>query len=212
MSWIQKLHETYERAKRVPPTESGVPLLPISHVSQQAHIQIVLDGAGNFRRAECVVSKEDRDTAVPATEDSAGRSSGGAPHPLNDKIQYVAGDYPDFGGKKPSYFEDFKSGKETKDGYLSLLKKWSEAFPSPKLKAVLAYIGKRTVVRDLVVAKVLHLDGRGTLLTGWESEEEPPAIFRVLTKKKERGESVQDQGDAFVRWCVEIEGQRESRT
>jgi len=209
MSWIQKLHETYERANVCLDAEGDLAPSPISHVSQQAHIQITLDGNGNFRRAK-IVEKEN--TLVPATEDSAGRSSGGAPHPLNDKIQYVAGDYLKFGGKKNSYFEDFKSGKETKDGYLSLLTKWYNAFPDPKLKAVLLYVAKREVVKDLVQDEKLHLDAQGKLLISWESDKKLPDIFKLLVKKKEGGETIQDQGDAFVRWSVEIEGSCEVQT
>jgi CRISPR-associated protein Csd1 len=209
MSWIQKLYETYELAAVRMDVEDEAALLPISHVTQQAHIQITLDGEGNFKRAE-IVSKEN--TLVPATEDSAGRSSGGAPHPLNDKIQYVAGDYTKFKGRKNSYFDDFASGKETKDGYLTQLKKWHNTFPNPKLKAVLKYVSKRTVVEDLVKAGVLHVDEHGELLTSWESSKEPPAIFKLLTKKKEKEETIQDQGDAFVRWCVNLDGVHEAQT
>ena len=66
MSWIQKLYETYERCANAPQFESE-PLLPVSHTEQQAHIEIVLDEAGNFQRA-ATVRKES--TVVPATEPS----------------------------------------------------------------------------------------------------------------------------------------------
>lgn len=72
MSWIQKLHETYELCAGLPLFSSN-PLLPISHTTQQAHIEIVIDGSGNFRRAS-VVSKEDQTTLIPCTEESGGRA------------------------------------------------------------------------------------------------------------------------------------------
>jgi CRISPR-associated protein Csd1 len=209
MSWIQKLYETYELADIRSDAGDESALLPISHVSQQAHIEITLDGAGNFRRAE-LVAKEN--TLTAATEDSAGRSSGGAPHPLNDKIQYVAGDYSILGGRKSPYFEDFKSGNEIKDGYLTLLTKWNSFLPNPKLKAVLSYVERRSVVKDLIDAGILHLDSSGSLVASWDSDGDPPPIFKYLAKKKENEKVYQDQGDAFVRWRVEIEGVSESRT
>lgn len=209
MSWMQKLYETYEQAQNLPEQGDALRVLPISHISQQAHIEIVLDGEGNFISAS-VIPKEE--TLIPATEDSAGRSSGGAPHPLCDKIQYVAGDYHDFSGKKSSYFDNFKSGKETKLGYRSLLFSWLQAFPHPKLHAVLNYIDKRCIVKDLVNSKVLHSDEKNRLLTSWPDESTTPDIFKVLAKKKENGVNVQDQGDALVRWCVHIPGELETRT
>ena len=65
MTWIQKLAETYDRC-------AGA-LQPVSHTTQQAHLEIVLDGQGRFRRAS-VVPKEDCTTLVPCTEESGGRS------------------------------------------------------------------------------------------------------------------------------------------
>ncbi|MCE0555228.1 hypothetical protein LQK80_36580 [Bacillus thuringiensis] len=40
---------------------------------------------------------------IPCTEDSASRSGTGAykvPHPLHDKLTYVAGDFGEYGGSK----------------------------------------------------------------------------------------------------------------
>lgn len=107
MSWLQRLYETYEycsgRPEFTDPPQSdnqGAPpaLMPISHTSQQAHILVVLDGEGNFERAELFPPKTQ--LVLPATEASAGRTSGDAPHPLMDKIHYCAKDYA--GAKKIS--------------------------------------------------------------------------------------------------------------
>jgi CRISPR-associated protein Csd1 len=102
MGWIQKLYETYEWcAGHEPPGSS--PLMPLGHTPQQAHIEIVIDGNGRFRRAS--VLPKGTTAIIPATEDSASRSSGEAPHPLCDKIQYCAGDYQKYGGEKAIYFD-----------------------------------------------------------------------------------------------------------
>lgn len=197
MSWMRMLEETYAAACRQADDPSKCPVPP-AHVMQQAHVEVVLDGEGNFRSAK-VLEKEP--TLIPATEASAGRTSGASPHPLCDKIQYVAGDYEKFGGVSKSYFNDFKSGGKTEEGYLSLLSAWNNFRPHPYLRAVLNYVSKRTLVSDLVESKVLFVGADGKLLTKWEGRD-APQIFKVLTKKA----GITDQGSALVRWVVQIDG------
>ena len=71
MGWMQKLYETYEQCAGAPQFEKAR-LLPVNHTQQQAHIEIVLDQHGAFQRA-AIVNRET--TVVPATEDSAGRTT-----------------------------------------------------------------------------------------------------------------------------------------
>jgi CRISPR-associated protein Csd1 len=186
MSWVQKLHETYEQCKgREPP--GSISLMPISHTPQQAHIEMTLDADGNFKGAR-IVQKEE--TVIPATEQSAGRvGTRPPPHPLCDKVQYCAADYPDYGGGKPSFFKEYEEQ----------LAKWcgSKQYGHPKAKAVLAYISKHSVVSDLIEEKILHA-ANGKLLTRWPGDGQTPELFRLLTAKA--GE--RDQGDAFIRWHV----------
>jgi CRISPR-associated protein Csd1 len=190
MSWIQKLYDTYERCAGAPQF-ANKPLLPVSHTVQQAHIEITLDDQGNFLRA-MVVPKEE--TILPATEESAGRTSGEAPHPLSDKIQYCAADYPKYGGKKKSYYA----------GYEKQLSSWCQSkFSHPKAKAVLEYIRKGTVIADLIHEKILYLGRDRKLLRTWETDATLPPIFKNLTTKV--GE--RDQGDALIRWRVETPGE-----
>ena len=189
MSWIQKLYDTYEQCSGAPQFASH-PFLPVSHAIQQAHIEVTLDGDGNFRRAKIVPKEE---TMLPATEESAFRTSGEAAHALCDKVQYCGSDYPRHGGKKKSYYS----------GYAKQLRHWCESsFSHPKAKAVLEYVCKGTVVADLVREKILFVADDGVLLTVWESNLPTPEIFKHLTPKK--GE--RDQGDALIRWRVEIPG------
>jgi len=201
VSWLSKLYETYEANVAGPNALTGkVPLLPVGHTLQNAHVEIVLDAAGNFRRAMVIDGIQ---TRIPATEDSAGRAGTKiAPHPLCDKIQYVAKDYGagGFGGTKKSYFSS----------YLELLSNWYGKDPHPKLAAVLNYISKGRVIADLVEEGVLHLeDDTKQLAIVRPDGPNPPAIFRVIPKdpSKRVGEKLlQDQGSAFVRWCVENPG------
>ena len=99
MSWIEKLYRTYENnLKHVGDQNEAIPLLPLYHNTQHAQVHVFLDGDGNYLRAS-VVNKDDAQTIIPATEESAGRSSSKiAPHPLCDTLQYVAGDYLSWGG------------------------------------------------------------------------------------------------------------------
>lgn len=196
MSWIQKLHDTYERCAAAPQFASN-PLLPISHTVQQAHIEITLDDRGKFLHATTVPKEE---TVIPATEKSAGRVGiKPPPHPLCDKIQYCAADYSAHGGKKRSFYS----------AYIEQLKLWcNSGYSHPKAKAVLAYVNKETVIADLVHEKILHIGNGGVLLTSWDSDSPPPEIFRYLAPKG--GE--RDQGDAFVRWRVQTPGNPLSST
>ena len=186
MSWIQKLHETYEQCKGQEPV-GAERLMPISHTPQQAHIEITLDADGDFKGAR-IVQKEE--TVIPATEKSAGRTGKTPPpHPLCDKVQYCSADYPGYGGGKPSFFKEYEAQ----------LSRWCESeFGHPKANAVLAYICKGSVATDLIKEKILHIDSDGKLLTRWTGENQAPDLFRLLTAKS--GE--RDQGDAFIRWHV----------
>ncbi|MGB5686944.1 MAG: type I-C CRISPR-associated protein Cas8c/Csd1, partial [Candidatus Electrothrix sp.] len=202
MSWLAQLHTTYEQGLAL--DQSSVPfekrLMPISHTLQNAHIHIVIDAQGNFKRAAVL---EKTQVVLPATEKSAGRSSGEAPHPLADKIQYIAKDYAEYGGGKKPYFE----------GYEKQLARWcGSAFSHPKACAVHAYIKKGQVVADLIAHHILHIDEQGQLLETWSAEvnaENPePLIFKVLPKTK----GTTEQGNALVCWSVENQGDADSKT
>lgn len=185
MSWIQKLHETYEACLGNEP-DGAEPLLPVSHAYQQAHIEITLNDEGKFESARTIGKVE---TPIPATEASAGRvGTKPPPHPLCDKVQYCASDYSGWGGKKPSFFKHYEE----------LLSNWcASEHRHPKAEAVLAYVRSGTLIADLVREKVLHATD-GKLLTQWQQSGEVPEIFKALTAKA--GE--RDQGDALIRWHV----------
>ena len=197
MSWMQKLYRTYESILEQGVTDNAEPLTPVGHTIQNAHIVIVIDGQGNFQTARVMPPK----TAIllPATESSENRTSGEAPHPLADKIQYIAKDYADYGGEKKAYF----------DGYLKQLKAWCESpFTHPKVQAVLKCVTKGQVVANLVEAGIFQLDLDGKVLNKWETEGDAPPIFSVLPKTK--GEI--EFGSALVCWQVEIAGDVHSQT
>jgi len=168
MSWIQKLQETYERcADSVEPV--GPRLWPISHIMKQAHVEVVIDLDGNLRRdrirkLDCSESL----TLIPTTENSASRAGAVvAPHPLCDELSYCA---------------PISLPSEKFSAYVDLLSSWATSTHThPKLKAVLAYIKKRTLRDDLVEAGIFPL---------------------VFTNKKGQKTRI-DEGKVFVRWRIE---------
>lgn len=184
MSWMSNLYETYETASARAKTDSLKPT-PISHTVQTAHIKIVINGNGEFVRAN--VEDKPQVILLPATEKSAGRGSGEAAHALADKLQYVAADYAEFGGLKKPYF----------GSYQQQLKAWVESpYSHPSLRAINTYVNKGRTVEDLINEKCLWVGRDKKLLTKWDdAETEAPPIFKAI-----KGDF--DQGNALVCWTV----------
>ena len=216
MSWLEKLYETYEAVSNI--DELSESLEPYFHKKEQCHIEIVLDGESNFIRAEALVHEvsygkqtywKGDDTVIPITPKSlTGRTRGAAPYPLAEQIQYVAKDYPDFGGAKKSYFEE----------YFELLNSWSSSeFTHFKIDAIAKYVAKGTVVRDLLKAGILFSymnDGKKTLTTNW-SKQGPcekgskkklpkPPLLNAVNKN--------EQGNVKIRWRVQRPGDADELT
>jgi CRISPR-associated protein Csd1 len=186
LSWMQKLYDTYENCKSevgVVGTDERTPLLPIAHSTQNAQIEIVLNGTGDFLRAR-VLGKDETVTIIPVNEDSAARGNGNFPHPLCDKLQYVAGDY-------TSYVEK-KRGEEFYLKYIVQLERWcNSSYSNIKVSAVLSYLKKKVLISDLIGQKILVCDDNGSLAQGVKL-------------------GVGDQSDAFIRFRVEIPNEGES--
>lgn len=196
MNWIQSLYETYENCRGSVgySPDSPRPLLPICHITVKTHLEVVIDGKGNFRRAQ-LVGNEDATTVIPATETSAGRA-GSKPecHPLSDKLQYLAGDFTDYGGGVTSGFS--KNPTEPYHNFVDLLTKWCQSeYSHSKARAVLAYVQKKTLMHDLVAQKVLLVGDDGKLVSKENAKREKNGkdIFSVVTA----------QDSAVVRWVVE---------
>ncbi|MBU1261726.1 type I-C CRISPR-associated protein Cas8c/Csd1, partial [bacterium] len=193
MSWIQKLYETYENCQSMigkVANDKEVPLLPICHTTQKAQIEIVVDHQGNFKRAR-VVPKDDARTIIPCTESSGGRT-GKTPkhHPLCDKLQYISGDFIQYGGEVTSGYANDPS--EPFRNYCNLLSDWCNSeFSHLKACAVLKYTQKGSIVKDLVDNKILLTDADNKLL----EKQEKKKGFTTLEGK---------QADAFIRWEIEI--------
>ncbi len=198
MSWIKQLCETYEFCLKnehliAPQTKENssetLELLPVSHISQQAHICIAIDQEGNFKHAELLPPKTSY--IIPATEDSASRSgSKPPPNPLADKVRYCSKDYL---GEQDNFFTE----------YTKLLKEWCDSeHCHPKALAVFKYTSKGTVTRDLIQNKILLADDNNALLTKAPKEIQD-SIFKRLANNH--------QGDAVIIWKVYSED-TESKT
>ena len=156
MSIWQRAVETYDCHRDQAGKQSTkypVALTPIAHVIQNAQIEIILDEHGEFVQAKSV-PKDDSKTIIPATEASAGRTSSACAHPLSDQLFYIA----PYGGNKYEM-------------YLNQLRSWAESeFSHPKVRAILAYIERGTIVDDLADEKLIELDESGKPLSKYDKD------------------------------------------
>ncbi|WP_068782726.1 type I-C CRISPR-associated protein Cas8c/Csd1 [Paenibacillus phocaensis] len=181
MSWLLHLYETYEAnldqvGKTVKKrSDREYTLLPVSHTTQNAHIEVTIDEDGDFLEAR-VLDKES--TLIPCTEESASRSgSKVAPYPLHDKLSYVAGDFVKYGGQ-------IKNPEEIPfEKYIRNLEEWANSpYATEKLKWIYTYLRKGRLIEDLVAAQIIKLDENQQLIEKWDDKYtaklgEKPPIF-----------------------------------
>lgn len=203
MNWIEALYHTYNNCM----AEVGVIhegqdelLLPLSHTTQNANIEVTLDHQANFVSAK-IIPKKQQKTLVPCTEQSGGRA-GSKPtsHPLCDKLQYLAGDFLEYGGIVTSGFSEDPS--EPHREYLALLSRWLDTHPHPKVKIVRDYILKNRLIHDLVSHNIIPTEqttsGETRFLNAWKSKEaDPHEIFTSIP-------ATATPQDSFICWRVEI--------
>jgi len=142
MSWIEELYNTYENCSGIGPNNntptsdtSCSSLTPLYHTLNNTHIEIRLNGNGDFIDAKL---EQLKNTIIPCTEKSANaRANNPPPHPLCDKIQFCAKDY---NGSKPSYYHK----------YIELLGGWANSESKhPMVEAIYKYVKKGTLISDL---------------------------------------------------------------
>lgn len=158
MGWINALYETYQDIESIAGEvgEDGSILFPVGHVTVKAQVEVTISSQGDFIKAE-KIPKDDALTLIPVTEDSATRSSGVAPHPLNDKLCYIAGDYDDFVKPKKSKAEYYAQ-------YMGQLTTWEKSpYTDEKITALHTYLAKGRLMQDLVQCGILERDENGIL-------------------------------------------------
>lgn len=149
MGLFQKAVETYDNMKSLAGVESEerkAALAPIGFITTGVQIEITVTEDGEFRGAEQIFDisedskgksqKSEKKIIIPATQKSAGRSSTSAktsPHPLCDKLMFMC-----------------PENKESYDAYLEQLQDWCDSeFACPKIKAILKYVKKGTILTDI---------------------------------------------------------------
>jgi CRISPR-associated protein Csd1 len=193
MSWIQKLYDTYEcNQSQIGLVTEGIPLVPVFHTMVRAHIEVAIDSEGLIYNATLLSSDED-EIIIPCTEQSAGRTGSAAhemPHPLSDKLQYLAGDYIQYGGNKKSGYE----------AYAHQLKEWAEsAYANAKVKAIYSCIVRGNLIETLLPFGVLGCNENGKLESKWDK-----ILYASAPKNIE-------QQDAVIRWVVDDGASLEDR-
>ncbi|MED4352801.1 type I-C CRISPR-associated protein Cas8c/Csd1 [Schinkia azotoformans] len=197
MSWLLNLYETYEsNIDRVGVIEKKYndqefTLLPISHTTQNAHIEVEITEDGEFHSAR-VIDKNDAETLVPCTKDAGGKASSNAvPYPLHTKIPFAAGDFVAYGGKIKK--------EEPFSYYIKQLEDWAKSpYATAKVKSIYIYLSKKKLIKDLVEKTVLFLDADGNLIETWDKKHESlygnkPLVFSVISGGLE---------NAFIRFNV----------
>ena len=163
MGLLQRAVETYENHMDYvgQQREGHAAFAPISHMVTRADFAFTIDSEGNLIDIEAV-DKSAPKIIIPVTESSAGRTSGRPrPHPLCDQIGYLT-----------SY------NKEKYALYLDQLANWESSQNNhQKLKPILAYVKKDTVLNDLVSRGMIKLDKSGKL---GKSDEKKIVCWRVI--------------------------------
>ena len=180
MSWMAKLYETYDNIENFDSNAEHNLLWPVSHFVKNAHLEVVIDSDGNFLEGRTkILHGKDSPTLIPASESSAGRAGAKiAPHPLCDEIGYCAIDRP-------------KANLEKVTAYMDQLREWvASDWTHPKTKAILAYLEKKTLWKDLSG----EID------------------FPVKIKKSKGGSEKKTDEKVFIRWQIEEPGQLDTTT
>ncbi|MBR3269102.1 MAG: type I-C CRISPR-associated protein Cas8c/Csd1, partial [Oscillospiraceae bacterium] len=95
LSWTQELYKVYEQQCGIEHNDGNV-LLPVSHSTANAQIEVTLKQDGSFVSAKALTKDDGKNTIIPVTEDSGARANGVFPMPFADKLLYIAGDYPQY--------------------------------------------------------------------------------------------------------------------
>lgn len=144
MNWVNELKHLYDK--------KSDEIAPFHHMNFNADVTITIDTDGNFIDAQ-KVSKDDRQTPSPYYKNRTVDVIG---HALFDTVKYLDSHYYDY--CKEVKEKNKVERKEYQD-YLQRLSKWDESsFSHPKVRAVLAYIKRQTIIRDLIETKIIDTE------------------------------------------------------
>lgn len=150
LSWTDELYNVYEQQCGVDHKDGAV-LLPVSHSTANAQIEVTLKADGTFVSATALSKEEGLNTIIPVSVASAKRSGKfPPPHPFADKLFYLAGDM-DFCLKTDKYRKFYEA-------YVEQLKRWNESeYSHDAVSTVYSYVIKQTLFSDLVNCHVIEL-------------------------------------------------------
>jgi CRISPR-associated protein Csd1 len=143
MGWLSELSTVYDQVMKNKKIYNKP--LPLYHITNNAPLEITLNGKGEFRSARLLgkAEKDDWQTCMPCTEKSAARTSGVEAYPLSDKLEYVAGDY--------AKYVEGKNLEKKHSEYLSLLGAWAQSdYSNQRIMSVYKYVKKGTLVKDIL--------------------------------------------------------------
>ena len=143
MGLLQKAVETYHAHRDFVGIEiqEHQVLLPVSHILVRADLEITLEPDGTFSSAR-LVDKSEPKIPIPATEESAGRTSGACAHPLCDQLCYLA-----------------PCSEEKRHLYVDQLAAWANSpYSHPMLQPILTYVQGGTILADLAKIGLIQLD------------------------------------------------------
>lgn len=166
-------------------------LLPISHTKVKILFQINLDKNGNFLGAE-VIDKNDAKTIVPTTVQSAARTSGMCPMPVDDKLKYVASDYYLWSKKKKDqtfYSEYVTQLKE----FTEYVNKHCDEDVKTEINAIYRYVSHSEILHDLCE---VGLFGEKIDFSSI------PKIWKGADKPRAYKEATGNPTDSFVRFNI----------
>ena len=180
MGWISELNAVYDGIEKNKKIEKKP--LPLFHITNNATLEISLDGEGKFRSARLLgkAERDDWQTCMPCTEKSAARTSGVEAYPFCDKLEYVAGDY--------IKYAEGKNLEKKHDEYLSLLGEWVQSdYSNNKIISVYKYVKKETLIQDILnEGNIPEMDTPDKIGTG--------------------------ENNVFIRWNIKTTGDRDGRT
>ncbi len=154
MSWTNELYNVYEK-QCGRETHDGTVLLPVSHSTANAQIEVTLKADGTFVGAVQLTKEEGLNTIIPVSA-ASGKRSGRfpPPHPFADKVFYLAGDL-----QKHLKMDKYKKFYEA---YVEQLKEWNESqYTHDAVLAVYQYITKQTLFSDLIDCHIIELNSNG---------------------------------------------------
>ena len=158
-------------------------MLKVAHSTANAQIEVTISEDGDFVTARALSKDEGKNTVIPVTESSGGRTSGIAPMPFADKLKYIAGDYQNYTSDDNSeYFSQ----------YIEQLGGWKDSkFSHPAVTALYKYLSKCGIISDLLQAGgVLETDDSGLLKSNFKiagiSQKDAFVRFIVLYSDKNR--------------------------